>query len=84
MSQMKSWTVSDAFWSNIEPLVPARRRPADRTYQRKPGAGRKPMSAQQIFSAIVYVLCTGCQWKAVPDEFGAGSAIHAHFQHRHK
>ena len=42
------------------------------------------MPARQIFSAIVYVLRTGCQWKAVPDEFGAGSSIHAHFQRWHK
>lgn len=80
MAQIKSWTVSDAFWSKIEPLMPIRQRAANRTYQRKPGAGRKPMPARQIFSAIVYVLRTGCQWKALPREFGSASAVHAHFQ----
>ena len=38
------------------------------------------MDARQIFSAIVYVLRTGCQWKALPREFGSASAVHAHFQ----
>ncbi len=38
------------------------------------------MPARQIFSAIVYVLRTGCQWKALPKEFGSASAIHKHFQ----
>ncbi len=80
MAQIKSWTVSDALWSKIEPLVPARKRPRGRKYQRKPGAGRKPLPARQIFSAIVYVLRTGCQWKALPREFGSASAVHAHFQ----
>jgi transposase len=80
MSQIKSWTVSDAFWNRIKPLIPARQRAVDRSYQRKPGAGRKPMPARQIFSAIVYVLRSGCQWKALPREFGSASAIHAHFQ----
>jgi transposase len=77
---MKSWTVSDEFWAKIEPLVPMVERVAGQTYQRRCGAGRKPMAAHQIFCAIVYVLRTGCQWKALPREFGSGSAVHAHFQ----
>jgi len=80
MAQIKSWTVSDGLWSKIEPLVPVRKRPRGRTYQRQPGAGRKPMPARQVFSAIVYVLRTGCQWKALPKEYGSASAVHAHFQ----
>ena len=80
MAQIKSWTVSDALWSKIEPLVPARKRQPGRTYRRKPGAGRKRMPARQVFSAIVYVLRTGCQWKALPKEFGSSSAVHAYFQ----
>ena len=80
MAQIKSWTVSDTFWSKVEPLILARQRPEGKTFQRKPGAGRKPMEARQIFSAIVYVLRSGCQWKALPREFGSSSAIHLHFQ----
>ena len=38
------------------------------------------MAARSIFSAIVYVLRTGCQWKALPREFGSASAVHKHFQ----
>jgi len=77
---MKSWTVSDAFWAKVEPFIPALSRPEGRQYRRQPGGGRKPMAARQIFSAIVYVLRTGCQWKALPREFGSSSAIHTHFQ----
>jgi transposase len=33
-----------------------------------------------VFSAIVYVLRAGCQWKALPREFGSASSVHAHFQ----
>ena len=80
MAQIKSWTVSEALWNKLEPLVPRRNRPKGGSYQRKPGAWRKPMPARQIFSAIVYVLRTGCQWKALPKEFGSASAVHAHFQ----
>jgi transposase len=77
---VKSWTVSDAFWAKVEPLIPVVTRPEGRQYRRKPGAGRPPMPARQIFSAIVYVLRTGCQWKALPREFGSASAVHTHFQ----
>ena len=77
---MKSWTVSDAFWAKVEPLIPVVTRPEGRQYRRKSGAGRPPMPARQIFSAIVYVLRTGCQWKALPREFGSASAVHTHFQ----
>lgn len=80
MAQIKSWTVSDVLWKKIAPLVPKPRRERGRKYQRKPGAGRKPIPARQVFSAIVYVLRTGCQWKALPKEYGSASAVHAHFQ----
>jgi transposase len=80
MGQIKSWTVSDALWRKIEPLLPVRKRQGERKYQRRPGAGRKPMPARQVFSAIVYVLRTGCQWKALPKEYGSASAVHAYFQ----
>lgn len=80
MAQIKSWAVSDALWSKIEPLIPKRKREQGRKYRRKPGGGRKPMPARQVFSAIVYVLRTGCQWKALPQEYGSASSVHAYFQ----
>lgn len=47
---------------------------------RRPGAGRPPKPARLVFEAIVYVLRTGCQWKALPKErFGSASAIHKRF-----
>ena len=42
------------------------------------------MPLRQVFSAIVYVLRTGCQWKALPKEYGSASAIHLHFQQWHR
>ncbi|MDM0117746.1 transposase [Variovorax sp. J22R133] len=39
-----------------------------------------PKPARLVFEAIVYVLRTGCQWKALPKErFGSASAIHKRF-----
>jgi len=80
MSKPKSWEVTDDFWMRVEPLVPVKQRPADRPYLRKAGGGRPPKSARLVFEAIVYVLRTGCQWRALPFErFGSCSAIHARF-----
>ena len=38
------------------------------------------MPARKIFAGIVYLLPTGCQWKALPKEgFASSSAIQTHF-----
>ena len=81
MAKTQSWEVSDELWQNVEPLVPkpgARR--ARKHYERRPGGGRKPLGDRQIFAGIVYVLRTGCQWKALPKSFGSASSVHKHFQ----
>lgn len=78
--RVASWVVTDDFWARVEPLIPIRERPQGREYARKVGAGRKPKAARLVFEAIVYVLRTGCQWKALPSErFGSASAIHKRF-----
>lgn len=80
MPRNQSWDVSDAFWQRVEPLIPASRREPEKSYRRRPGGGRKPMNQRRVFAAIVYVLRTGIQWKALPKEyFGSASAIHAYF-----
>jgi len=77
--QVASWVVTD-FWQRVEPLIPVRYRVGGREYVRKPDAGRPPKPARQVFEAVVYVLRTGCQWKALPNEpFGSASAVHKRF-----
>lgn len=77
---IQAWEVSEAFWQKVEPLIPNPQRDPKREYQRKPGGGRKPLPARQVFAGIVYVLRTGIQWKALPKErFGSPSAIHRYF-----
>ena len=78
--RVESWVVTDEFWLRVEPLIPVRERSANRAYVRKAGAGRPPKPSRQVFEAVVYVLRTGCQWKALPKErFGSASAVHKRF-----
>lgn len=64
--------VPDALWERIDLVIPA--------YTKSPKGGRPRLSMRNVVSGILYVLATGCQWKAMPKEFGSGSAIHAYFQ----
>lgn len=81
MAKARSWEVSDEFWKRVELLIPVRERESVKTFQRKPGGGRKAMAPQRVFEGIVFVLRTGCQWKALPKErFGSASSIHKYFR----
>jgi transposase len=64
--------VPEALWQRIEPLLPA--------YPVSREGGRPRLPLRKVVAGIVYVLRTGCQWKAMPREFGSGSAIHDYFQ----
>ena len=81
MAKTRSWEVPDVFWEKVEPLIPRPARNPARSYRRKSGGGRKPLDPRKVFEGIVYVLRTGCQWKALPKEwFGSPSSVHAYFQ----
>ena len=79
MAAIKSWTVSDTLWNRIASLIPRPKRTPGRKYKRRPGGGRKPIPPRTVFAGIVYVLRTGCQWKALPREYGSASSVHKYF-----
>jgi transposase len=64
--------VPEVLWQRIEPLLP--KYPVSRE------GGRPRLPLRQVVAGMLYVLRTGCQWKAMPREFGSGSAIHDYFQ----
>jgi len=64
--------IPDALWEQIAPLIPIRRKKTLR--------GRPPVPDREVMAGIVYRLRTGCQWKALPRDFGSGSTCHARFQ----
>lgn len=68
-----NFRIPDELWQRLEPLLPYPRR--------SPKGGRPHLDYRQVLDGIFYVLRTGCQWKAVPPEFGSGSSLHRYFQH---
>ena len=64
--------IPDALWERIDLVLPIYKP------SRKGGRPRLPM--RNVVTGIFYVLATGSQWKAMPKQFGSGSAIHAYFQ----
>ena len=71
-SALKFHDISDALWERIDLVLPI--------YPKSPKGGRPRLSLRKVVCGILYVLQTGCQWKAMPKQFGSGSAIHAYFQ----
>ena len=66
------YQISDPLWEQIRQYIPARRRGKK--------AGRPPMADRQAMTAIFSVMCTSCQWKALPRCLGAPSTVHDRFQ----
>jgi transposase len=64
--------IPDALWERIDLILPI--------YKPSPKGGRPRLDLRKVVCGILYVLRTGCQWKAMPKQFGSGSAIHAYFQ----
>jgi len=72
MPKAPKWRVSDELWERVEPLLPK--------YRVRLAGGRPRVDRRQVLDGILYVLRTGCQWKAAPAEFGSASTLHRYFQ----
>ncbi len=55
--------VPDELWELVEPLIPE-------VKGRPQGGGRAPADPRMVFTAIVYVLTSGCAWRWLPPSFG--------------
>jgi len=64
--------VADKLW-----VVFLKYLPSEPTSQRR---ARPVVPFRRVLGGIFYRLRTGCQWKAIPREFGSGSTCHKRFQ----
>jgi transposase len=64
--------IPDDLWMEVQPLLP---------HEKASGTnGRPVVPFRTVLDGILYVLRTGCQWKALPAEYGSGSTCHRRFQ----
>ena len=60
----------DAEWALVEPLIP----PAKR------GGRHRSVDLHEVLNGIVYVLSTGCQWRALPKDLPPRSTVHEYLR----
>src|SRR5947208_16868245 len=69
------FTISDELWALMEPLLP------EHQNTHRFGGGRPRTPDRVCLEAILFVLRTGCQWKALQaTRFCPGSTAHDRFQ----
>ncbi|WP_327369860.1 IS5 family transposase [Streptomyces sp. NBC_01217] len=59
--------VPDGLWELVAPLLPS-------FSSRPQGGGTAPLNERAVFTAVVYVLTSGCAWRHLPETFGVSPA----------
>ena len=67
-------TLPEALWESIRPCIPSES-PKD-----KVGGRPRIVTDRQVLGGVLYRLCTGCQWKALPPQFGAWQSVYRRFR----
>ena len=60
--------LSDGEWALVEPFIPSARR----------GGRRRTVDVREVLNGILYVLATGCQWRALPKDLPPRSTVHGY------
>lgn len=63
MDDLSRRLVPDELWALAEPLIP-------QFALRPQGGGTAPVDDRAVFTAIVFVLTSGCAWRHLPPSFG--------------
>src|ERR1700678_2966469 len=61
--------LTDDEWAEIAPLIP----PA------KPGGNKRSVNLREVVNGLMYILSTGCQWRAIPKDLAPRSTINRYF-----
>jgi transposase len=61
--------LTDEEWSHVAPLIP----PA------KHGGRKRTVVVREVVNGLMYVLSTGCQWRAIPKDLPPRSTVHDFF-----
>jgi transposase len=61
--------LTDAEWAHVKPLIPSARR----------GGNRRHVDEREVVNGLMYILSTGCQWRAIPKDLPARSTLYDYF-----
>ena len=58
--------LTDDEWAHVAPLIPAAKR----------GGNKRHVDVREVMNGIMYILSTGCQWRALPKDLPPRSTVH--------
>jgi len=61
--------LTDDEWGLVEPLIPPGKR----------GGGKRTVIMREVMNGLMYVLSTGCQWRAIPKDLPPKSSVYGYF-----
>src|SRR5580704_9919429 len=61
--------LTDAEWAQVAPVIPPARR----------GGNRRHVDEREVVNGLMYILSTGCQWRAIPKDLPARSTLYDYF-----
>ena len=61
--------LTDDEWALVEPLIPPGRR----------GGGKRTVNLREVVNGLMYILSTGCQWRAIPKDLPPRSTLYDYF-----
>ncbi len=61
--------LTDEEWALVEPLIPLG----------KQGGGKRTVILREVVNGLMYILSTGCQWRAVPKDLPPRSTLFGYF-----
>jgi len=64
--------LSDDEWKLVEPLIPPGKR----------GGDKRTVIMREVVNGLMYILSTGCQWRAIPKDLPPRSTLYDYFVSR--
>ena len=61
--------LTDDEWGLVEPLIPPG----------KSGGGKRTVIMREVVNGLMYILSTGCQWRAIPRDLPPRSTLYDYF-----
>jgi transposase len=61
--------VTDDEWAHVKALIPAAKR----------GGNKRRVDVREVMNGIMYILSTGCQWRAIPKDLPPRSTLFDYF-----